>query len=89
MLNKEHEELKAKFECIESQSKAPLEQSISLFNFNPKVDSSTSCDDLIALSSLLFCNEICIEIVVIESSNNLVGQENDELKQKWRSLRRT
>ena len=35
MLNKEHDELKAKFKFIESQTKVPLKQFTSIFNFNP------------------------------------------------------
>ena len=87
MLNKEHDEHKANFECIVSQTKVPLKQSSSLFNYNPKVDASTSCDDLIILSSSPFCNEICVENVVIESSNNPNAQENDELKQEVKKVK--
>ena len=86
MLNKEHEELKAKFECIEYQTKLPLKQATSLFNYNPKVDASASYDDLYALSSSPLCNEICIKNVV-QSSNNLISQENDKLKQEVENIK--
>ena len=75
LLNKEHEELKEKFEGIESHPKVHLKHSTSLFNFNPKVDAFTSCDDLIDLSNPPLCNETCVENVVIESSNNLIARE--------------
>ena len=88
MLNKEHDELKAKFECIESQTKVPLKQSISLFNFNPKVDTYTSCDDLIDLSSLPLCNEIYVKNVVVEICDGLIAQENDELGQEVEKLKK-
>ena len=73
LLNKEHEEIKSKFECIESQTKVHLKQSTSLFNFKPKVDASASCDDLIDLPSSPLYNEKCIENVVVESSNELIA----------------
>ena len=82
MLNKNNKELKANFECIESQTKAPLKQYISLFNFNPKVDASTSCNDLIDISYSPLCNEKCIENIFVEPSNGLIAQENDKLKQE-------
>ena len=88
LLNKEHEELKAKFECIESQPKVPLKQSTSLFNFNPKVDASTSCNDLVDISSSSLCNEICVKNVVVETCDDLIAQENDELKQEVEKLKK-
>ena len=88
LLNKEHEELKTKLKCIESQHKVPLKQFTYLFNFNSKIDASTSCDDLIVLSSSPFYNEICVKYVVIESSNNLIAQENDEFKQEMDKLKK-
>ena len=65
-----------------------MKQSTSLFNFKTKVDASTSCDDLIDLSSSPFCNEKCIENVVVESSNELIAQENGELKKEMEKLKK-
>jgi hypothetical protein len=87
LLNKEHEELKLKLESIESQPKIPLKQSTSLFDFNSKVDAFTSCDDLIDLSSSPLCNETCVENVIGESCNDLIVQENSELKQEVKKIK--
>ena len=47
---------------------------------NSKVDASTSCLDLINESNP--CNEKCFENVIVESCDDLIAKENDELKQE-------
>ena len=51
-----------------------------------KVDVSTSCIDLIDESCSNPCNEKCNENVVIESCDDLIAKENDELKQEVQRL---
>ena len=45
-----------------------------------KVDASTSCNDLIDASCSNPCNEKYFENVVVESCDDLIAKENDELK---------
>ena len=77
LLNKKHEELKAKFECIESQTKVPLKQSTSIFTIIRLI---LPLLDLINLSISPHFNEICVKNVIVKSCNNLIVQKNDNLK---------
>ena len=47
-----------------------------------RVDASTSCIDLIDESCSNPCNEKCNENVIVESCDDLIAKENDELKQE-------
>ncbi|RLN12513.1 hypothetical protein C2845_PM09G01270 [Panicum miliaceum] len=51
-----------------------------------KVDASTSCIDLIDKSCSNPCNEKCFENVIVESCDDLIAKENDELKQEVERL---
>ena len=51
-----------------------------------RVDASTSCIDLIDDSCSNPCNEKCYENVVVESCDDLIAKENDELKQEVERL---
>jgi len=85
LLSKEHEELKSKFESInDTNDFLEMKQSIPNTNSNSKVDASTSCFDLIDESNP--CNEKSYENVVVESCDNLITKENDELKQEVQRL---
>jgi hypothetical protein len=50
------------------------------------VDASTSCIDLIDYSCSNPCNEKCNENVVVESCDDFIAKENDELKQEVERL---
>ena len=74
LLDNEHKELKIKYESLESKSESSSDKS---FPCNipcaipiVKVDASTSCD-------LTPCNED----VIVETCDDLIAKENDELKQ--------
>ena len=85
LLSKEHEELKLKFESINNTNDfLEMKQSTPNTNSNSKVDASTSCFDLIDESNP--CNEKCFEDVIVESYDNHIAKENDELKQKVERL---
>jgi len=85
LLSKEHEELKLKFESINNTNDfLEMKQSTPNTNSNSKVDASTSCFDLIDESNP--CNEKSYENVVVESYDNLIDKENDELKQEVQRL---
>jgi hypothetical protein len=62
--------------------------SISLFDVEPKKDASTSCIDLIDVSSPPCCNECCVENVVVETCDDLIAKENIELKEEVGKLTR-
>ena len=62
------------------------EQSIFCAISISKVDASTSCIDLIDESCSNPCNEKCYENVVVESCDDLIAKENDELKQEVERL---
>ena len=49
-------------------------------SINDTNSASTSCFDVIDESNP--CNEKCYENVVVESCDNLIAKENDELKQE-------
>ena len=51
-----------------------------------KVDASTSCIDLFDELCSPSCNETCVENVVVESCDDLIAQENEELKQEVERL---
>ena len=79
LLDNEHEELKMKYKSLESKSESSSDKS---FPCNipcaipiVKVDASTSCD-------LTPCNED----VVVETCDDLIAKENDELKQEVERL---
>ena len=78
MIIHQNDELTKKIDIIE-QTKATSKKSIKINE--SKMDASTSCIDLIDESSSPFCNEICIEGVVVETCDDLIAHENDELKQ--------
>ena len=61
-----------------------MKQSTPNTNSNCKVDASTSCFDLIDESNP--CNEKCHEGFFVESCDDLIGKENDELKQEVERL---
>jgi septal ring factor EnvC (AmiA/AmiB activator) len=71
-----------------------LEQTITIYKkasksiIETKKDASTSCIDLIDESSSPSCNEICVENVVVETCDDLIAQENEELKQEVTMLTR-
>jgi hypothetical protein len=82
LLSKEHEELKLKIESIKNETNDSLEMEQSIPCAIPifKVDASTSCMDLIDESCSNPCNEKCFENVIVESCDDLIAKENDELK---------
>ncbi|CAN6221450.1 unnamed protein product [Urochloa humidicola] len=53
-----------------------------------RVDASTSCIDLIDESCSPPCNEECHEDVVVETCDEFIAKENDELKQEVEMLMR-
>ena len=63
-----------------------MEQSIPCTISISKVDASTSCIDLIDISCANPCNEKCFEDVIVESCDDLIAKENDELKQEVERL---
>ena len=79
MLDNEHKELKMKYESLESKSESSSDKSFPCnipcaISFD-KVDASTSCD-------LTPCNEN----VIVETCDDLIAKENDELKQEVERL---
>jgi len=89
LLSKEHEELKLKFESInDTNDSLKLKQTIPCAIPISRIDASTSCIDLIDESCSNFCNEKCNENVIVESCDDLIAKENDELKQEVERLRK-
>ena len=87
LLHKKHEELKLRIESInDTNDFLETKQSIPSTNPISKVDASTSCIDLIDESCSNPCNEKCYENVVVESCDDLIAKENDELKQEVERL---
>ena len=87
LLSKEHEELKLKFESInDTNDSLEMKQTIPCAIPISRVDASTSCIDLIDNSCSNPCNEKCNENVVVESCDDLIAKENDELKQEVERL---
>ena len=81
LFSKEHEELKLKFESInDTNDSLEMKQNIPYLIPIFKVDASTSCIDLIDESCSNPCNEKWYENVVVESCDDLIAKENDELK---------
>ena len=79
MLCKERDELKAKLESNEIKTKDSFEldeSSIPCVIPISKVDASSFCIDLIDES----CSPSYHEDVVVETCDELIGKENDELK---------
>ena len=82
-----HEELNIKIESInETNNFLEMKQSIPCAIPISKVDASTFCIDLIDKSCSNSCNEKCYENVVVESCDDLIAKENDELKQEVQRL---
>ena len=77
MLSKEYEELKLKIKSItkETNDSLEMEQSISCKIPISKVESCSNP-----------CNEECYENIVVESCDDLIAKENDELKQEVERL---
>ena len=88
LLSKEHEELKLKIESITKETNDSLKkkQYISCAIFISKVDALTSCIDLIDESFSNPCNEKCFENMVIESCDDPIAKENNELKHEVERL---
>ena len=87
LFSKEHEELKLKFESInDTNDSLEMKQTIPCAIPISRVDASTSCIDLIDDSCSNPCNEKCNENVVVESCDDLIAKENDELKQEVERL---
>ena len=63
-----------------------MEQTIPCAISISRVDASTSCIDLIDESCSNSCNEKCYDNVVVESCDDLIAKENDELKQEVERL---
>ena len=85
MLSKEYEELKLKFESINDiNDSLKIKQTISCAIPISRVDVSISCIDLIDDSFSNPCNEKCYENIVVESCDDLIAKENNELKQKYK-----
>ena len=81
LLSEKHEELKLKIESInDTNDFLETKQFTSSTNSISKVDVSTFCIDLIDESCSNPCNEKCYENVVVESRDDLIVKENDELK---------
>jgi uncharacterized cupredoxin-like copper-binding protein len=81
LLSKECDELKSKLESNETKTSDSFEldeSSIACAIPISKVDTSTSCIDLIDES----CSPSCNENVVVEKCDCLIGKKNDELKQE-------
>jgi hypothetical protein len=77
LLSKEHEELKLKFKSInDTNDFLEMKQTIPFAIQISRVDASTSCIDLINES----CSNQCNENVVVQSCDDLIAKENDELK---------
>ena len=91
LLNKEHDELKLRFESIKKEymdSLMKMEQAIPCAIDISRVDASTSCIDLIDESCSPLCNEKCHENFVVETCDDFIAKENDELKQEVERLMR-
>ena len=87
LLSKEHEEHKLKFESINGTNDSlQMKQTITCAIPISRIDASTSCIYLIDESCYNPCNEKCNENVVVESCDDLIAKENDELKQEVEKL---
>ena len=87
LLSKEHEELKLKFESInDTDDSLEMKQTIPCAIPISRIDASTSCIDLIDESCSNPCNEKCYENVIVESCDDIIAKENDELNQEVERL---
>ena len=86
MLSKEHEELKLKIESITKETNDSLEMEQSTPCETPFSKVDVSCIDLIDKSCSNPCSEKCYKNVVVESCDDLIAKENDELKQEVERL---
>jgi len=81
LLSEKHEELKLKIESInDANDFLKTKYSTPSTSSNSKVDASTSCLDLIDESNP--SNEKYFKNVVVESCDDLIAKENEELKQE-------
>ncbi|CAN6324860.1 unnamed protein product [Urochloa humidicola] len=78
----ENDELTTRIEKLEKAKTTSHIASTPIFDKKSKMDASTSCYDLIDES----CSPYCNENVVIENYDDLIAQENDELKKEVESL---
>jgi hypothetical protein len=76
-----NDELSKKLELLES-TKTTSKSASKVFEEKPKMDASTSCIDLIDES----CSPSCNESVILETIDDLIAQENEELKQEVERL---
>ena len=76
-----YENLLCKFKLFSEEHE---ELKLKIESINDTNGASTSCFDSIDKSNL--CNEKCYENVVVESCNDLIAKENDELKQEVQKL---
>ena len=87
LLSEKHEEFKLKIESInDTNDFLKMNQSIPCAIPISKIDASTSYIDLIDESCSNPCNEKCFENVFVESCDDLITKENDELKQEVERL---
>ena len=77
MLSKEHEEFKLKIESITKETNDSLETEQSTPCETPFSKVDVSCIDKSCSNP---CNEKCYENVIVESCDDLIAKENDELK---------
>ena len=81
MLSEKHKEFKLKIESInDTNDFLKMNQSIPCAIPISKVDTSTSCIDLVDESCSNSCNEKYYKNVFVESLDDLIAKENDELK---------
>ena len=87
LLSKKYEELKLKFESINDINDfLKIKKTIPYAIPISRIDASTSCIDLIDESCSNPCNEKCHENFVVESCDDLIVKENDELNQEVERL---
>ena len=85
--SEKYEKLKLKNESInDTNDFLEMKQSIPCAFPISNVDTSTSCIDLIDESWSNSCNEKCYEDVCVEICDDLIAEENDELKQEVERL---
>ena len=79
---KQYDELTNKAANLEAIGTTPTEapkKKGSIFD-KPKQDACNSCNDLCLDSS--FCNQVCVEKVIVDTCTQEVAKENEELKQE-------
>ena len=77
-----YQELVEKFDIIMDDNDELSRRIEILENANATSPKSTSCIDSINKSCSPPCNETCVKNVVVESCDNTIAKENDELKQE-------